>query len=121
MYYVRIARIHVRYWRRIACVHIKFWFILRWFYGKERFRRYMKWVYIHFARRSTCVRMGEWVNYKAGFSGKGPTAFDVKPEIEPSRFQKWLVADEISHQKAIRYAAWRLSCMEVMGEDPEEW
>ena len=120
-YYFRIACIRIYYAYRIALLHIKFWFMLRWLHGKERIRRILKWAYYYTMPRSWSINLGAWVEYASGFSGTGPSLLDKKPEVEPTRFGKWLVADEIYRVKVMKWRAFRQACIDVMGEDPEEW
>lgn len=121
MYYVRIAGIHARYKLKMLWIHIKFGILIGWVYFKEYLRRFLKRVYWLTMPRRCSVALGAWVDYASGFSGTGPSLLDKKPDVEPTWFGKWLIQDEIYRLKVIKWAGFRRACIEVMGEDPEEW
>ena len=121
MYYMRMAGIHIRYRLRMMWIHIKFGVLIGWVYFKEYLRRALKQVYWYMMPKSWSINLGAWVDYASGFSGTGPSLLDKKPEVEPTWFGKWLIEDEIYRLKVIKWAGFRRACIEVMGEDPEEW
>ena len=38
-----------------------------------------------------------------------------------NRFERWLLRDIIKEEKAVRKDAFRETCLEVLGEDPDDW
>ena len=66
----------------------------------------------------------EWFNYEVGFTGMGPTKLDEKPlSTPPNEDEKRMLGwDEmLDAVKNIRKGAFREACIEVLGEDPDDW
>ena len=63
------------------------------------------------------------VTAEVGFSGHGRSLIDKTEEEMPplSRFQRWMLASLIADLRVHHQYAWRKACIEVLGEDPEEW
>ncbi len=83
-----------------------FWLLAKTPYGRRLFRRA--------------------VFCEVGFSGCGPTAFDKatieRERLTPlNRIERWLLRKDIDAARAIHRGAFRQSCIDVLGEDPDEW
>lgn len=65
-----------------------------------------------------------WIDYETGFAGSGPTPFDRKPETPkpqlPKRLEDKCEASRENFRK-IKQEAFRQSCIENLGEDPNDW
>jgi len=71
-------------------------------------------------------RILEWMNYDIGFSGNGPTFLDKRPASKRpnvTRLERKLIEyDGIYRIECeLRQEIWRNACIEILGEDPEEW
>ena len=68
-------------------------------------------------------KIADWLSYTIGFSGRGPTAIDMKPSRALGRREKETikklqkVIDEI---KVARQEAWKTAYSDVLGEDPDD-
>ncbi len=75
--------------------------------------------------RRKAKKISAWFNYEIGFSGCGPTLWDTKPKRKLGRKEK-IFFQKIKHmieaEKARRYDAFRMACIDVFGEDPDtDW
>lgn len=62
------------------------------------------------------------LSHTVGFTGVGPTLLDTEPKRPPVRLMpgEELVIPCIETIKKMRQVGWRLSCIETLGEDPDE-
>ena len=67
-------------------------------------------------------KIGRWISYLAGLSGKGPTALDVKPgrKLTWRERIRYNVNGLVEELKPLRWNAYRQSCINVLGEGPDE-
>jgi len=78
------------------------------------FKRYVS----NLEKRTNC--------YEVGFSGHGRSGLDdilIREHIlKPlNKFEKWLMAGYIVEMKKMHASAWKNACLEVLGEDPDDW
>lgn len=70
-------------------------------------------------------KIAEWLSYSIGFSGKGPTLLDEKPKRQLGRKEKIKfnkLLKEFQFEKDRRANAFRMACIDVLGEDPDcDW
>jgi len=64
--------------------------------------------------------------YEVGFSGHGKSGLDdiliKEHQLKPlNKFEKWLMARYIIEIKKFHAKVWQEVCLEVLGEDPEDW
>jgi hypothetical protein len=64
--------------------------------------------------------------FEVGTTGHGPTVIDKsvaeKRGLKPlNRFERWLVASVVPELQKHHHDAFRQACIEVLGEDPDEW
>lgn len=65
-----------------------------------------------------------WESYEIGFTGNGPTAFDIKPKFNKPKLPKFIESKIKAESKTIadmRKYAFKQSCIDVLGEDPMDW
>lgn len=61
------------------------------------------------------------VNHDVGWSGNGATLLDREPDRPMNRLERWLTDPSRRTLAALKRDAFRSACMEVLGEDPDEW
>jgi len=69
-------------------------------------------------------KIRKWVQYLIGFSGKGPTTLDTKPSCILGRKEKkvvLLLKKEMEQEQIFRQACFEKACIDVLGEDPDDW
>jgi hypothetical protein len=75
-------------------------------------------------RRRDLEKRFAWLNYEVGLGGCGPSLLDIKPAFPRPTFCQ-SVEDELEvikqDEMARRKSAFRQSCIDVLGEDPEDW
>lgn len=89
------------------------WWIL-WILERIGFKQYVT----NIAKRTNC--------YEVGFSGHGKSKLDdvliERYNMKPlNRFEKWLMARYIVEMKKAHASAFKEACIEVLGEDPDDW
>lgn len=64
--------------------------------------------------------MADWLSYEMGFTGNGPSSFDVKPSEPRPKLPKFIVRDLT--RAAEEDAAWRRECWrQSVGQVTGEW
>ena len=67
----------------------------------------------------------DWCLYEQGMMGAGhPSALDKKPDFPKPELPeevKAVVDKDMEEMKDVKQDAFRKACMDVLGEDPEDW
>lgn len=60
------------------------------------------------------------INHHVGFTGRGPTAFDKPIRLKLTSGEKIKYKKYIDELAAYKWKCWRKTCIDNLGEDPEE-
>jgi hypothetical protein len=69
-------------------------------------------------------KFGRWFNYIVGLTGHGPTAIDIKPNVNLGKKEKMWFRNhrrEIEQEKQRRQECYRKAYLETLGEDPDDF
>lgn len=66
----------------------------------------------------------DWGNYETGFAGNGTSALDIKPSFDKPQLPKIVklrLDNEIKRWAKIKQESFKKLCIEVLGENPDDW
>ena len=73
-------------------------------------------------RKRQRKKLGKKINYATGLTGYGPTLLDIRPKVgvlsDKEKRKAQPIIDELSK---IKQQCFKDACIEVLGENPDEW